>query len=107
MENQMDNIISQLSHIEDTAVRIMQSADAQKKELASKMEQKTKEFDEKLFSETEKKLNELKERLNKEKENELSALRSETQKSLEEFESKYQQNHSKWAVEIFHSIIGA
>ena len=75
MENQMNNIISQLSHIEDTAVRIMQSADAQKKKLASEMEHKTKEFDEAL--------------------------------SLEQFESKYQQNHSKWAEEIFQSIVGA
>ena len=107
MENQMNNIISQLSHIEDTAVRIMQSADAQKKKLASEMEHKTKEFDEALSLETNKKLNDLKEQLNQEKEKELSTLRSQTQAALEQFESKYQQNHSKWAEEIFQSIVGA
>jgi len=107
MYKQMDNIINQLSHIEDTAVRISESADNQKKELALKMEQKTKEFDEQLAADTEKRLQKMKEKLNVEKSTELEKLKTanlEAQKSLKE---KFQKNHSKWAQEILNELIGA
>lgn len=104
MENQMDAIINQLSHIEDTAVRIMESADTQKKELALEMEQRTKDYDLKLAASTTKKLDELKERLNAEKESELAKLRDETETTLKELENKYASKHSDWAQEILSSM---
>lgn len=107
MDKQMDNIINQLSHIEDTAVRIMESADNQKKELALEMEQRTKEFDEQLAADTEKRLQEMQEKLNEEKNAELEKLKTanlDAQKTLKE---KFQKNHTKWAQEILNELIGA
>lgn len=105
MENQMDNIINRLSHIEDTAVRIMESVDSEKKKIASEMEEKTREFDEKLASDTQKQLDELRVRLNAQKDMELEKLRLETNKVLEQFQAKFDEKHSQWAQEILTSII--
>ena len=103
----MDTIINQLSHIEGTAVRIMESADHQKKELALEMEQRTREYDARLAEDTKNQLNALKEQLNAQKEADLSRLKAETTHALQELENNYRINHSIWAKEILHSIIGA
>lgn len=106
MENHMDTIISQLSHIESTAVRIMESADHQKKELALEMEQHIKKYDDDLAIQTQNQLDELKETLNEQKETNLLKLTSETEQELKELETRFQQNHSLWAQEILTSMIG-
>lgn len=107
MDSQMDQIISQLSHIENTAVRIVETADAQKKELADEMALKKKTFDEELAAETQERLQAMQERLNSEKEKELSELKSATEKALRELDEKYAASHKKWADEIMKALIQA
>lgn len=107
MESQMDTIINQLSHIEGTAVRIMESAEHQKKELSLEMEQRTREYDARLAEETKHQLDSLKETLNAQKDAELSCLQKETAHTLQKLEESYKKNHTVWAKEILHSIIGA
>lgn len=107
MESQMDTIINQLSHIEGTAVRIMESAEHQKKELSLEMEQRTHEYDARLAEETKHQLDSLKETLNAQKDAELSCLQKETAHTLQKLEESYEKNHTVWAKEILHSIIGA
>lgn len=107
MENQMDAIINQLSHIEGTAVRIMESAEHQKKELAAEMEQRTREYDARLEENTRQQLNSLKEELHAKKDAELSRLKAENTLALQKLEDNYNQNHSIWAKEILHSMTGA
>lgn len=104
MENR--TIISRLSHIESTAVRILESADSRKKELALEMEQKTREFDEKLAKDTQKQLDTLREKLNAKKEADLSRLREETSRDFEILELHYEKNHTVWAAEILQAITG-
>lgn len=107
MESQMDAIINQLSHIEGTAVRIMESAESQKKELSLEMEQRTREYDARLAEDTGRQLDTLKETLNAQKNAELSRLKAEAAHDLQKLENSYQENHTIWAKEILHSIIGA
>lgn len=107
MESQMDTIINQLSHIEGTAVRIMESAEHQKKELSLEMEQRTREYDDRLARDTKKQLDSLKETLSAKKDAELSRLEAKTAHTLQELEENYKKNHTAWAEEILHSIIGA
>lgn len=107
MENQMDTIINQLSHIEGTAVRIMESADYQKKELAQEMEQRTREYDARLAEDTKNQLDALREQLNAKKEADLSRLKEETARAMQDLEDNYSKNHTLWAKEILQSIIGA
>ena len=106
MENQMNAIISQLSNIEGTAVRILESADRQKKELSLEMEKRTEEYDAGIAENTKKQLDALKEKLNTQKEKELSRLREETANALNVLETDFEKNHTVWAMEILHSIIG-
>lgn len=107
MESQMDAIINQLSHIEKTAVRIMESAESQKKELSIEMEQRTCEYDERLAEDTRHQLDTLKEDLAAKKSSELARLKAEAECDLQNLEDSYQKNHTSWAKEIVHSIIGA
>lgn len=107
MDNQMDNIINQLSHIEDTAVRIMESANSQKKELALEMDQHTKEFDSQLAAETQKRLNAMQEKLNAEKNAELEKLKSANLEAQNALREKFQANHTSWAKQILNELIGA
>lgn len=106
MENQMNTIISQLSNIEGTAVRILESADRQKKELSLEMEKRTEEYDARIAEDTRQKLDALKEKLNMQKEKELSRLREETSRALNDLETDFEKNHTVWAKQILHSIIG-
>lgn len=106
MDQHMDTIISQLSHIESTAVRIMESADHQKKELELEMEQQIKNYDNELAARTQEQLDELKETLNQQKESSLLKLTTETKQELTDLETRFQKNHSLWAEEILASIIG-
>ena len=105
MDQHMDTIISQLSHIESTAVRIMESADHQKKELELEMEQQIKNYDNELAARTQEQLDELKETLNQQKESSLLKLTTETKQELNDLETRFQKNHSLWAEEILASII--
>jgi len=106
MDQHMDDIINQLSHIEDAAVKIMESADSQKKELSLKMEQQTREFDKQLAKDTEKRLQKIQEKCNIEKDAELEKRKAASLKAQEVLKSKFQQNHAIWAKELFHELIG-
>lgn len=106
MENQMNAIISQLSNIEGTAVRILESADRQKKELSLEMEKRTEEYDARIAEDTRQQLDALKQKLNMQKEKELSRLREETSRALSDLETDFEKNHTVWATQILHSIIG-
>lgn len=107
MENQMDTIINQLSHIEGTAVRIMESADHRKKELSLEMEERTRNYDASLKEEMDQRLEEIRRELQEKQEAELARLEAETARELQELKDSYQKHHSAWAQEILHSIIGA
>lgn len=103
----MENIINQLSRIEDKAVQIIEAADNQKKEFALQMEQQTKEFDNQLAADTQKRLQKMQETLNVEKDKELETLKADSLNFQNVLNQKFQQNHTKWAKELLNELIGA
>lgn len=103
----MENIINQLSRIEEKAVQIIEAADNQKKEFALEMEQKTNEFDNQLAADTKKRLQKMQEKLNVEKDKELEKLKADNLNFQNTLNQKFQQNHSKWAKELLNELIGA
>lgn len=107
MDNQMKNIINQLSSIEDTAVRIMQLADRNKKELSLEMEQRTKKFDEQLAADIKERLQKMQDKLNAEKNAELEKLKTANLDAQSALNENFQKNHTKWAKEILDELIGA
>ena len=103
----MEDIIKQLSHIEEKAVGIMKAADQQKKEIAYEMEQKTKELDRQIAADTKKRLQKMQEQLNMQKNEELKKLEAANLESQTILNQKFQQNHTKWANELLQELIGA
>jgi len=59
MEKAVDEVISRLAEIEDTANRMNDAVEVRKKEISAEMEARTKDFDEALSADTNKKLEEL------------------------------------------------
>ncbi len=102
----MENIINQLSRIEEKAVRIMEAADDQKKDISQKMEQQTREFDNQLVADTKKRLQKMQEKLNLEKDKELEKQKADNLEYQNLLKQKFQQNHTKWATELLHELIG-
>ncbi len=105
MDKHMNDIINQLSNIEATAVRIMNSTDYRKKELVQEMNELTSEFDRKLAEDTNKTLKQAQLKFDAQKASELSVLKSETEEAIKNLDSKYEEEHKKWANEIFQQII--
>lgn len=54
MEKAVDEVISRLAEIEDTANRMNEAVEVRKKEISAEMEAKTREFDEALAADTRK-----------------------------------------------------
>ena len=105
MEHSVDDVIGKLSEIEATAVRIMEAADLQKKQLVADMEEKTRQFDEKLSEETREALKQVQEKLNREKEEELQKQKEETEAILGAMQQKYDNEHEAWSASIMKSIV--
>ena len=63
----MEDIIEQLSHIENKAIQIIESAEQQKKEIALEMEQQTKKFDAQVADEIQAHLQKIQNKLNEQK----------------------------------------
>lgn len=102
----METVIDRLSEIEGAAVHLEEMAADEKKQIAARYEQKTREFDQVADVQTQEKLKALQEKLKTEAEDELRKMRQETERELQEMEEDYSQNHKKLAARILKQIIG-
>ena len=104
MEKAVDEVISRLAEIEDTANRMNDAVEVRKKEISAEMEARTKDFDETLSADTNKKLEELQNRLMKEKEEALAGLEEETG-LLEKLQQKYDKEHGKLSDRLLNEMV--
>lgn len=105
MDKAVDEIISRLADIEDTANRMNDAVEERKKEISAAIEEKTREFDLELKNETAKKQAALDIRMEQERDEELAQLRAATQKALKDLQEKYDMQHEHMSDEIVKSII--
>ena len=105
MEKAVDEVISRLAEIEDTANRMNDAVEVRKKEISAEMEARTKDFDEALSADTNKKLEELQNRLMKEKEEALAGLEDETGQLLEKLQQKYDTEHGKLSDRLLNEMV--
>lgn len=103
--NEMNQVITELSKIEAAAANIQRDTENEKKNYAKEMEQKIKDFDEQLEKETKEKLAELSKKLEEEKKKELSAMRAEILEKTAKMEEIYNSNCDKWVDNIVDSIV--
>ena len=87
MEKAVDEVISRLAEIEDTANRMNDAVEVRKKEISAEMEARTKDFDEALSADTTKKLEELQNKL------------------LEKLQHKYDKEHGKLIDRLLNEMV--
>lgn len=104
---QLTNIISQISQIEERGMSIMQSANDEKNILLQEHEQRIQAFDRWLTAETEDKISKIRTDLNCQIQNDLDQQRAKTNELLEAMQKEYDEKHSCLAELIVKSIIGA
>ncbi len=103
----MEDIIEQLSHIENKAIQIIESAEQQKKEIALEMEQQTKKFDAQVADEIQAHLQKIQNKLNEQKDRELEKMEAANLEAQTLLKQNFEKNHTKWAAELLQQLIGA
>ena len=94
----MNNIINQLSQIEEKTVAILDGAADKKKTLAAEYEAKTKQFDEELNHETEL------EKMEAEAAAELDRQKTAAGDQIARLEQHYEEKHSWYVDSLFRSM---
>ena len=99
----MNNIINQLSQIEEKTVAILDGAADKKKTLAAEYEAKTKQFDEELNHETELEIQSMRQKM------EADAAALDRQKpaagdQIARLEQHYEEKHSWYVDSLFRSM---
>lgn len=105
MEVIMDEIIKQLSAIENSASDIMEAANAQKKALAQEMQEKTKAWDLELDSKTQAEILRLKTEISSQIEEKLKSQKEKAASDIAALENEYEKNHDLYVNRILASLI--
>lgn len=101
----MDMVVNRLSEIEETSVKIIEEANAQKKELEDEMASDLQEYDIQIDAETAKTLDYLKETLHQEMTEALAKLQADTQQVINILESDYDKNHKSLAAGVVKKLL--
>ena len=101
----MDEIISKLSSIEESASSIMDQANIVKKELAAKYAAKTANWDHALEAETDAEIAKLRETMKAEIEEKLSSQIQVSQDSTKKMQEIYDKQHNKLVERLFTQMI--
>ena len=98
----MNNIISQLSQIEEKTAAILDGAADRKKNLAAEYEVKTKQFDEELNHETELEIQSMRRKM--EAAAELGKQKTAAGEQMASLEQHYEEKHSRYVDSLFRSM---
>lgn len=100
----MNNIISQLSQIEEKPAAILDGAADRKKNLAAEYEVKTKQFDEELNHETELEIQSMRRKMEAEAAAELGKQKTAAGEQMASLEQHYEEKHSRYVDSLFRSM---
>ncbi len=95
MDNQIDQVIAELSKIDAAASKVISDSEADKIEYEQQINNKIKDFDRQLDLSVKKELEEFEKKLMSEKDMELTKLRENTTKALADMDSWYEKNHEQ------------
>lgn len=101
----MDTVIEKISEIESAATSIMESANERKKAIAKEMEERTAAFDAQLEAETNKKIEELRASMEINMNHRLEKQRTGSKKVLKAMEKRYEEHHTQYVEDLFHTMI--
>ena len=100
----MNNIINQLSQIEEKTVAILDGAADKKKTLAAEYEAKTKQFDKELNHETELEIQSMRQKMEAEAAAELEKQKTAAGEQIARLEQHYEEKHSWYVDSLFRSM---
>lgn len=100
----MNNIIKQLSQIEDRSVHILDEGAARKKELTAEYEEKTRKFEETLNNETEAKITALKNEMEASMKAQLDNQKQDASTAVSRLEQHYDARHGEYVKALFKKI---
>lgn len=100
----MNNIIKQLSQIEDQSVRILDTGAARKKELTAEYEEKTRQFDESLDREIDHKIASLRKEMEDAADARLKGQKEEAKAAISCLEQHYEAGHEKYVAALFKKM---
>ena len=105
MNNNVDEVINELSKIETAAMNILSEAEREKEEYEMLTNRKIKEFDERVDKETEENLKNLQLKLEEEKRQEMSKMRSDIGAQTDKMEALFEKEHQNWVRQIVNDIV--
>ena len=105
MNNNVDEVINELSKIEAAATNILSESEREKEEYEMLTNRKIKEFDERIDKETEENLKNLQLKLEEEKREEMSKMRSDICAQTDKMEELYEREHQNWVRQIVDKIV--
>lgn len=103
----LNNIIAEISQIEDQATMLMASANDQKDILAKAHEIRIKEYDETLQQETQLRIAKTRQELQDQNKKDLDGQRAKTLELLDAMQLEFEKAHNQIASNIVKSMIGA
>lgn len=107
MEYQVEQVISELSKIDNASESIITSTDVEKTNYAKEIDEKTILFEKNLEEDMRTSLEEYRNKLGQDNDKVLKQMRTNTEKDLEKIDSAYNKNHAELAKEIFNKLIKA
>lgn len=100
----MNNLINQLSQIEQASDRILDGIAAKKKELTSLYEERAKQYDEKLRGETEVRLSDLRAKMEESMESQIKKQKADADMASKQLEDHYNASHADYVNRLFASM---
>ncbi len=100
----MDEILSKLSEIEESANHIMDRTAEQKNRYAEEMKQKTEEFDRQMQEEAEKEVAKVRSQLEQQRQEDLAAVQRSTEEQIQALEEGYEKEHTILAKRLMKQI---
>ncbi len=102
----MNEVIDQLTQIEEQAVKITDSTGVQKAQLVQESQKREREFEEALRARTEESILEMKKENDKKIQERIGVLQQEHEKAVEWLEEQYQKKHTELAKGIVNILTG-
>lgn len=102
----MNEVIDQLTQIEEQAVKIADSTGDQKAKLAADSQKREREFENMLKARTEKTILAMKEENDKQIQKRIDGMQQENEKAVKRLEEQYQKKHTELAKGIVNILTG-
>ncbi|MCI8306840.1 MAG: hypothetical protein HFH14_02205 [Lachnospiraceae bacterium] len=105
MTDAVNELFDRLEKIEESAGKMLDAADEEKKKISAGHEKRIADFDAELDGEYKKKLDDFAGKLKAKASDEIEAMRSGMKEMSDKLDRDYMEKQDKWVEEIFASII--